>query len=258
MACFVPFNNRNLDVSFFVFRPTLVIVDEFFDALKRFSACTESLGCVQSSIFTSIHGNMIIWYGAWMKKSSENKESLNATLLSMLKSTSSMAVIVEHSFFNPYAGESRDGSSAAKFFTGDIISVNAAESIAADSYPDESRSDDLSFACLAIFKSQFSKTEGVKSGACLRSQSRPRVACLYIWKSLHCCYSCILSTDYRRSMIPYCDQLSIEVKYDLFRVVFVSTEIGSGKYNDQLYYAAHDRVLGHGDEESNERGAMQI
>lgn len=59
MACFVPFSNRNLDLSFFVFRPTVVLVDDFVDALKQFSLCTESLGCVQTSIFKSIHGNMV-------------------------------------------------------------------------------------------------------------------------------------------------------------------------------------------------------
>lgn len=59
MACFVPFNNRNLDTSFFVFRPTVVLVDEFVDTLKHFSGSTESLGCVRSSIFRSIHGNMV-------------------------------------------------------------------------------------------------------------------------------------------------------------------------------------------------------
>ncbi|KAJ6895016.1 hypothetical protein NC652_028688 [Populus alba x Populus x berolinensis] len=81
MACFVPFNNRNLEISFFIFRPIVAVVDELVETLKHFSACTESLGCVQSSIFKSIHGNMIIWYGAWMKKSCENKELLTGELI---------------------------------------------------------------------------------------------------------------------------------------------------------------------------------
>jgi hypothetical protein len=59
MACFVPFNNRNLETSFFIFRPIVALVDELVETLKHFSACTESLGCVQSSIFKSIHGNMV-------------------------------------------------------------------------------------------------------------------------------------------------------------------------------------------------------
>jgi hypothetical protein len=59
MACFVPFNGRDLDISLFIFRPTVVLVDEFVDDLKQFSLCTESLGCVQNSIFKSIHGNMV-------------------------------------------------------------------------------------------------------------------------------------------------------------------------------------------------------
>lgn len=60
MTCYVPFSNRNLDLSIFVFRPTVVLVDDFVEALKQFSLCTEScLGCVHNSIFKSIHGNMV-------------------------------------------------------------------------------------------------------------------------------------------------------------------------------------------------------
>ncbi|XP_057510460.1 uncharacterized protein LOC130792886 isoform X1 [Actinidia eriantha] len=125
MGCFVPFNNRNLDLSFYVFRPMVVLVDELVESLKHFSLCTESLGCVHSAVFRSIHGNMIIWYGAWMKRSNENKELLNETLLSMLTNVSSMAILIDYSFFDAYAGESRNGSPAAKFFTGDTISMNA-------------------------------------------------------------------------------------------------------------------------------------
>lgn len=64
MACSVsvPFNNQNLDTSFFVFKPTVVIVDDLVHGLKQFSLTTESLGCVQSSIFRSIHGNMVTFF----------------------------------------------------------------------------------------------------------------------------------------------------------------------------------------------------
>lgn len=60
MACYVPFNSRNLDISFFAFRPTVVYVDDLVECLKQFSSYTETLGCVHSSIFRSIHGNMVI------------------------------------------------------------------------------------------------------------------------------------------------------------------------------------------------------
>lgn len=218
MACFVPFNNRNLDISFFVFRPTIVLVDGVVNALQQVSSYTESLGCVYSSIFKSIHGNMIIWYGAWMKRSDEKKEILNATLLSMFTNVSSMAILIDHSFFEAYAGESRDGTPVAKFSTNDIISMNAAVSTASDLA-------DLSYAALALFKSCFLKMEGVRAGVCLKSQTRTRVACIYVWKSLHSCYSWILNTDYRTSMLPYLDDhVSVDIKYDIFRVVYVSSD----------------------------------
>ncbi|KAI3416912.1 uncharacterized protein J3R85_014896 [Psidium guajava] len=245
MSCFVPFNRRNLDVSFFVFRPTSVLVDELVEALKRFAASAGSVGCVQSSIFRSIHGNMIIWYGAWTRKSSGDKESLNATLLSMLTGVSSMAILVEHSFFEPYAGESRDGASAAKFSTGDIISVDAAESTT-------SEVGDLAHACLALFKSRFMKIEGMDARVCLRSQSRPRVACVHMWKSLQFCYSWILNAEYRNSVLPYLDRLSLDLKYDIFKVVYVSGE-GSAGYHSHV--SPHP-MLGH-EEESTERKLVQ-
>lgn len=59
MACSVAFNNKNLEISFFVFKPTIVIIDDLVHGLKQFSLTTETLGCVQSSIFRSIHGNMV-------------------------------------------------------------------------------------------------------------------------------------------------------------------------------------------------------
>lgn len=220
MACFVPFNNRNLETSFFIFRPIVALVDELVETLKHFSACTESLGCVQSSIFKSIHGNMIIWYGAWMKKSCENKELLTGELVSMLSNISSMAILIEHGFFDAYAGESRDDSSAARLCTEDTISMSIIVSPKADDI------NDLSYANLALFKSQFLKMEGANSGVCLtcKSVQQPRVACLYVWKSLRFCYSWILNSDYRRTILPYLERFSFVIKYDMFRVIFVSSD----------------------------------
>ncbi|WCJ27451.1 hypothetical protein M5689_009194 [Euphorbia peplus] len=220
MACYVPFNNRNLDISFFVFRPTVVLTDELIQTLKHFSASTHNLGCVQSSIFRSIHGNMIIWYGTWMKKSTENKDFLTAALLSMLTSVSTMAIITEHGFFDAYAGESREGVSAAKFCTGDTIYMNIIVPQSKDMV------SELSYANLAIFKSGFLKMEGASAGVCLKlnSQKMPRVACLYVWKSIQCCYSWIINSDHRKRMLPYLEPFCLDVKYDIFRVVFVSSE----------------------------------
>ncbi|KAK2989962.1 hypothetical protein RJ640_004125 [Escallonia rubra] len=229
MACFIPFNNRNLDIIFFVFRPTVVLVDELVEALKQFSLCTESLGCVHSALLRSIHGNMILWYGAWMKRSSENKELLNTDLLSMLANISSMAILIDHSYFEAYAGESRDGSPAAKFSTGDTISMSAAVLPT-----DDLNQIDLSYAHLALFKSRFLKMDGAAAGVCLKSQITPRVVSLYVWKSLHSCYSWILNSDnnYRKAVLPYVDGLSLDVKYDIFKVVYVS---GDSVINFQFY-----------------------
>ncbi|KAH7545187.1 uncharacterized protein LOC107413941 [Ziziphus jujuba] len=243
MACFMPFNNRNLDVSFFAFRPTVVLVDDLLDALKHLSLCTETLGCVQSSLIQSIHGNMIIWYGAWLKKSSEDKESLTVTLISMLKNISSMAILVEHTFFDAYAGESRDGSSAAKFYRGDTISISLA-------VPSSGDFDDLSYACLALFKSHFLKMDGVSAGVCLKCKTtKPTIACFYVWKSLHSCYSWILSRDLRKSTLPYLERFGLDIKYDIFRVVYVS---GDNALNLQ-FFSPHQMFEQEGDSKEPRR-----
>lgn len=59
MPCFVPFNSRNLDISFFVFRPVGVLVEDFVEALKAFSFFSEDHGCTNSAVFKSIHGNLV-------------------------------------------------------------------------------------------------------------------------------------------------------------------------------------------------------
>ncbi|XP_031274212.1 uncharacterized protein LOC116132682 [Pistacia vera] len=217
MACYLPFNNRNLDISFFVFRPTVVVVEELVEALKHFCICTQTLGCLQTSIFRSIHGNMIIWYGAWTKRSRENKEILTSAILSMLTNLSSMAILIEHSFFDTYAGDSREGSSAAKFCTGDIIFMNITS-------PSTGDINDLSYANLALFRDRFLKMEGAISGVCLKCQTIPRVSSLIVWKSLQYCYTWILNSDYRKTILPYLDRFKLEIRYDIFRVVYACND----------------------------------
>ncbi|KAL3833672.1 hypothetical protein ACJIZ3_008408 [Penstemon smallii] len=240
MACYVPFNDRNLDLSVFVFRPTVVFVDVFVEALKQYSFYTENLGCVHSSVFKSIHGNMVIWYGAWNKRSNENKQMLTAALLSILQNVASMATLIYHCFFDAYAGESKDGTPAAKFFTGDIISLNSATLS-----PKESSGKNITYPCLALFKDRFHKMDGATAGVCLRSQSMQKVVGFFVWKSLQCCYSYILKSDYRKTVLPYLDDFALDVKYDVFRVTYVS---GDNVVNVEL----HPRMLRNEVDKKNE------
>ncbi|XP_068316808.1 uncharacterized protein [Pyrus communis] len=247
MACFVPFNSKNLDISILVFRPTIVLVDDLLNALKQFSLCTESLGCVQSSILQSIHGNMFIWFGAWLKRSCENKDSLTARLLSMLANISNMAILVDHSFFDAYAGESRDGSSAAKFRRGDTVSLSTALINGGDI-------NNVSYACLALFKSGFQRMQGATAGVCLKCQTGQRTASLFVWKSLQYCYSWILNSDQRKALSPYLESVSIEIKYDIFRVVYVS---GDSDIDLQVLYPRHQMLEQAGGESKEEGQLMQ-
>lgn len=158
----------------------------------------------------------------------------------MLSNLSSIAVLIDHGFFDAFAGESssRGSPAAAVFSTGDIISMSAAIPSANDDL------NNLSYACLALFKSCFDKMEGVSAGVCLICQNRPRVACLYVWKSLHSCYSWILNTDRRKTMQPYIDHLSPDIKYDIFRVVYV----GSENYVSNLQFFPPHLMLENGGE----------
>ena len=58
----------------------------------------------------------------------------------------------------------------------------------------------------------------------MRSEMNPRVVCLFVWKSLQSCYTWILNTDYRATVLPYLNRLSPDIKFDIFRVVYVSDD----------------------------------
>lgn len=136
--------------------------------------------------------------------------------LSMLANISTMATLVDHTFFGSYAGDSRDGGLAAKFCTGDTVSISIAALTVGN------HMNDLSYACLALFKSSFLKVDGVTSGVCLKCQSKPTVACFLVWKSLQSCYSWVLGSNQRSSILPYLERFPLDLKYDIFRVVYVS------------------------------------
>ncbi|KAH1102775.1 hypothetical protein AAZX31_13G203900 [Glycine max] len=191
------------------------------------------------------HCFMIIWYGAWQRRSSKEKEELTSTLKSMLSNISSMAVLIEHSFLEAYGGESRDGSSTAKFSTGDIISLNSAVTTTNDL-------NDLCYAVLAILRSRFAKMEGITAGLCFKGQSKPRVVCIHVWKSLHFCYSWILNSDHRNWMMPYLERFSINMKYDIFRVVYVR-----GDNVVDLNCISTHQMLENGKESSRQGQVMQ-
>lgn len=163
----------------------------------------------------------------------------------MLAKVSAMAKLIEHSFLEAYAGESRDGLSSAKLTTGDIISINTADT-ASRNYL-----DDLSYAVLALFRSRFAKMEGVSSGLCLKGQTRAIVVCIHVWKSLHFCYSWILNSDHRKWMMPYLERFSIDMKYDIFKVVYVS-----GDNVVDVNYVSQHQMLENG-KGSVERQIMQ-
>lgn len=155
----------------------------------------------------------------WIKLSNIDlwSHSLFCFQISLLSNISSMAILLDYGFFEAYAGESKDGHSAAKFSSGDTISINCM-------LPNSDDLNDLSYATSSLLNSCFLKMGGVTAGVCFRCFDRPKVASLHIWKSLHSCYSWLLQTDYRKTVSPYLDHVSMDAKYDVFRVVYISNE----------------------------------
>lgn len=147
--------------------------------------------------------------------------------MSMLTNISSMAVLMDYNFFEAYAGESKTGTPAAKFFTGDTVSF----SVIAHSGDDNISQLDLSYAILATFKSSFLAMDGVTSGVCLRKYRNKNnknavpdefILNFFVWKSQQSCYSYILKSDIKDVIVPYLKGLSLDLKYDIFRVIYVS------------------------------------
>ncbi|KAI3800762.1 hypothetical protein L1987_28856 [Smallanthus sonchifolius] len=220
MASFMPFTNNNLDIFMCVLRPTVAIVDDLLDTLKHFSFFTERLGCIHSSIFKSIHGNMIIWYGAWIKRSNDDKELLHEALFLALKNLQNMAVLVDHNFMVAYGGEARDGSSAAKFSTGDTICFSSTH------LPSNTKIKEQDFVhkCFSLFQSYFLKMDGTIAGVCLKCAARPLMINFYVWKNLQSCYSFILKNNHRDALLSWFCGATVFIKYDVFKVVYVSAD----------------------------------
>ncbi|RZR81159.1 hypothetical protein BHM03_00007341 [Ensete ventricosum] len=128
-----------------------------------------------------------------------------------------MGVLLHHGFFEAFFGESKDGSSVAKFSSGDTIFLTGMASTPRDVA-------DLSYACLALHRSFFAKTDGLSAGVLLRCNDQPVVAALMVWKSLHACYSWLLRSDYRNTILPYFSHLSQDSQFDVFKVVYVNRD----------------------------------
>ncbi|KAK1422773.1 hypothetical protein QVD17_18059 [Tagetes erecta] len=231
MASFMPFSNKNLDIFLCVLRPTIVIVDELVDTLKHFSLFTETLGCIHSSIFKSIHGNMIIWYGAWIKRSSDNKELLHDALFTALANLQSMAILVDHHFMVVYGGKARDGSPAAKFSTGDNVCFSATRLLSNTKMKEQ----EFGYTCFSLFQSHFLKMDGTIAGVCLKCETRPIMVNFFVWKNLQSCYSFLLKNDLRETLQNWVPDATTFVTYDIFKVVYVSAD----NVSSPQYYPPH-------------------
>ncbi|KAH7654334.1 Dimeric alpha+beta barrel-containing protein [Dioscorea alata] len=161
--------------------------------------------------------SQVVWYGAWIKRSTEDRKTLADNLVAALSQITHLAILLNQGFFEAFIGESKDGRPAAKFSTGDILFLVSMPSISNDT-------SDLSYACLALLRSHFSKEGGLSSSVCLQCKDQPMVATLQVWESLQACYSWLLSSDYRNTYLPYIRPLTCDTQFDIFKVVYVSSD----------------------------------
>ncbi|KAG0451718.1 hypothetical protein HPP92_026077 [Vanilla planifolia] len=216
MPCFVPFN-KSLDISFFILRPVNALDDDVIHAMKFLSFQSEGHGCVYSSVMKSIHGNLVVWYGAWIKRSEEEMDILNEMLLSAIEELSDLAVLIQHGFYDAVAGESKDGHRSARFSSGDTVllcSVVPAADV-------ESALDD---AFRGALSTSLRKAEGTTAAVCLRCRGQPLVVMLHVWKSLQACYAWLIMADYLETVQPQVDRFGMEGQFDVFKVVYVSSD----------------------------------
>ncbi|XP_078438472.1 uncharacterized protein LOC144708891 [Wolffia australiana] len=216
MPCVVPLDKK-MDLSFFAFRQVGVFPDELIESLKLFSYFCEDLGCVYSAVFKCVHGNLIVWYGAWIKRPEDERRLLYDHLVSTLERASHLGALLDHGFFETYAGMSKDGRSAVRFVKGDTVWMAAMT-------PNGDDPAKLSYACMAVFKSCYLHEEGVAAGACFTCLDKPMVASVQLWRSLFDCYSWLIRSSHRTSVRPFLAHLSDDCEFELFTVVFVSSD----------------------------------
>ncbi|KAG0501843.1 hypothetical protein HPP92_001915 [Vanilla planifolia] len=184
--------------------------------MKCFSFQAEDLGCLHNSVMKSVHGNLVVWYGAWIKRSEENRRILYNTLLSAIQDLSHLGILLQHGFYDVYAGESNDGQPHARFSSGDAVLLCGMVPVS---------NDTSELLCLhGDPRSGFRKAEGSVAGACLQCRDRPMVAMLHVWKSLQACYSWLIASDYRKTIRPYISNFINDAQFDVFRVIYVSSD----------------------------------
>lgn len=147
----------------------------------------------------------------------------------MLAKISSMAYIIDNTFFQAYGGESKDGFLAARFSTGDTVSF----SVIAHSSSDDASQIDLSSGILATLQVLFPTMDGATSAVCLkknyninnisdRGASDDCILIFRVWESLESCYSYTMRSDRKYVIVPFLEGLSLYLKHDIFRVIYVS------------------------------------
>lgn len=181
------------------------------------------------------YGLQIIWYGAWIKRSIENKELLHEALLVALTNLQSMAVLLDHDFMTAYGGEARDGSPAAKFSTGDIVCFNTIQ-LLSDKKMNKMNEQDFVYTCFSVFQSYFHKMNGTVAGVCLKYESiSTMMVNFYVWKNLQSCYSFALNSENREILQQRFQNATVFMKYDIFKVVYVSAD----DVSSYQYYPPH-------------------
>jgi len=188
------------------------------DALRHMSTALipalHKAGSTKAAILKSVNGSWVAIFSVWKAALSEKDDSRIADQLGK-DWASSVVRVVEWRWFHLSCDEHRDVSFAQLRF-GDIVNLRRIQS-------SRKKQEVLAYSCLAIMKSYFKQTKGLRSYTFYTSVDGKRIMGLGIWDSIQSA-SALLGESNGSPAEPYWYGLGAKsVKYEVCQVVFVST-----------------------------------
>lgn len=208
-------------VSFAVFKPQEGchiddVVAQMVAAAASIEKCSSSRSGISISILRSISRN---WVAAVAEK--KDQEDANPWLnlpeaAAFTKGFSSAVGMVDSGWFEMNCEESKARFPAfGQKRVGDVVSVRRI-------YSGGKNQDKLSYCCLALLKSYFTKTEGLHSYTFYDSMDGTRIIGLGKWESADKAYTALGKPNGCSAEAFWKSLGAKKLKYDVCRVVYVS------------------------------------
>ncbi|GLJ40974.1 hypothetical protein SUGI_0848190 [Cryptomeria japonica] len=206
----------NSRICIISFKPHSPPADDLVATLVSYTNWFENSGYLNSSfILRSIHGNLVMWFGFWgnYELDSNQIEAMQA----VHEILSKMAQITGHFYHSLYHGQSKTGLPFAKVSRGDFVTTRLV-------LTETEKQESLCYACVAILKSYFNKTKGLRSCTCFKSLDGDKVLALAVWNELSAAYAWILDSgpNSEKVISGYVAELIVSTTYDVMEVVYAT------------------------------------